>query len=598
MAKSPKISDIDNVTLSIKAAGKEIRDSYSVLSVEVNRQINRVATARVVLLLVQQGEEKKTFAASEADDFVPGKELEISAGYHAREATIFKGLIVHHAVKAPSGRPARIILECSDESVKMTLRRRSQYFKEKKDSEIFAKLIGDYGLKKKIDATAVKHEQLIQYQAVDWDFLVSRAEVNGLLVYTEDGTVHVEKPGTGGSAMLKFTYGRDIIGFEGALEARYQLPLVECEGWDPAQQNMATSKASEPAVSKGGDPDGKKMKAVLGLPEYNLKSTGPLEKNELKAWADAVLLKSRLTTPRGTLTVIGNEKLRINTLVELAGLGKRFNGPVLITSLRHRLEEGKWTTTLGFGLDAAWYREERAIAMRPAAGLLPPIQGLQNGTVKKIDADPAGEYRVQVDVPAIERTGDGIWARLSNFYGTNGQGVFFLPEVGDEVVLGFLNDDPRHAVILGMLYGKKMKAPYTADDKNSIKAIGTKAQLKLEFNDADKVMTIETPAGNKCILSDKDKSITLQDQNGNKVEMSNAGIAFNSAKDITIKAAGKITLQATQALDAKVSGGDLTLQGLNVSAKGQIGFSAQGSATAELKASGTTTVKGAIVMIN
>ena len=64
-----------------------------------------------------------------------------------------------------------------------------------------------------------------------------------------------------------------------------------------------------------------------------------------------------------------------------------------------------------------------------------------------------------------------------------------------------------------------------------------------------------------------------------------------------IKATGKMDLQATGAISIK-SDQDVKMQGLNVEAKANVGFKAEGSATAELKASGQTTVKGAIVMIN
>ncbi|MCK6692466.1 MAG: phage baseplate assembly protein V, partial [Thermoanaerobaculia bacterium] len=309
-------------------------------------------------------------------------------------------------------------------------------------------------------------------------------------------------------------------------------------------------------------------------------------------------LRERMSGMQGTVTFFGNAKPKLNTLIEMKGFGKRFNDNALITAVRHSVRGGLWQTTVGFGLPPEWYYEQRAVSAPAAGGLLPVISGLQNGTVKKIDADPDGQFRIQVDVPVIAPAGAGIWARMAHFYATSGKGSFFLPEVGDEVVLGFLNDDPRFPVILGMLYSSKIKPPYTPDNKNQFKAIVTKNELKIEFNDEDKVLTVKTPGGNEFVLSDKDKSITLKDQNGNKMEMTNSGITMNSAKDITIKANGKINLQAATGIAAAASGGDVSLEGLNIQAKAKIAFSGQGSASAELKASGTTIVKGAMVMIN
>jgi len=80
--------------------------------------------------------------------------------------------------------------------------------------------------------------------------------------------------------------------------------------------------------------------------------------------------------------------------------------------------------------------------------------------------------------------------------------------------------------------------------------------------------------------------------------MGASGITIKSPKEVAIKAGTEIKMDATSGLSAKASGGDVALEGLNVNAKASVAFSAQGSATAEIKSTGSTTVKGAMVMIN
>jgi len=160
-----------------------------------------------------------------------------------------------------------------------------------------------------------------------------------------------------------------------------------------------------------------------------------------------------------------------------------------------------------------------------------------------------------------------------------------------------LNNDPSHPVILGSLYSSKRKPPYDLTAENYTKAIVTKSELKVEFDDENKVLTIVTPASNTIVISDKDKSILLQDETGNKVELSTSGIVLDSPKDISITATGKITLDATGEVGIS-SKADVSVSGLNVTAEADVGFTGKGSATAELSASGQTTVKGAMVMIN
>ena len=197
----------------------------------------------------------------------------------------------------------------------------------------------------------------------------------------------------------------------------------------------------------------------------------------------------------------------------------------------------------------------------------------------------------------VQAQTDGVWARLAKFYGSNTFGAFFIPEVGDEVVLGYLNNDPSYPVILGSLYSSKHTPPYALEAQNNTKAIVTRCKHKVEFDEQNKIITITTPAANKMILSDQGKSIQLLDQNGNKVELTPSGISLDSPKNIQLTAKGTITLDAVGAITI-TSKADVKSEGLNVNCQAQVGFSAKGAATAELSATGQTTVKGAMVMIN
>ena len=287
--------------------------------------------------------------------------------------------------------------------------------------------------------------------------------------------------------------------------------------------------------------------------------------------------------------------------ITLSGLGDRFNGDHLVSGVSHFIGDGNWTTEASVGLSTVWFTEEPDVMAPPAAGLLPGVQGIYNGTVKQIHEDPDNQYRVLVEVPMFDLTGKGIWTRLANFYATSNAGSFFYPEVGDEVVVGFLNEDPRYPVILGSLYSSSKHKPFkglTPDKKNPKKAIVSKTGIYIEFDDENKIFTINTPSKNQAIFSDKDKKITIKDQNGNSAEMSSSGITIKSPKNITVQASQKLTLKGNTGVDIQSSGGDVNIKGLNINNKANIKFSANGSAQAELKGGAQTTIKGAMVMIN
>lgn len=132
-------------------------------------------------------------------------------------------------------------------------------------------------------------------------------------------------------------------------------------------------------------------------------------------------------------------------------------------------------------------------------------------------------------------------------------------------------------------------------ENNGILDIGGK--FLIEYDEEKKLVKISTPGSNKIEISDEKKSITLTDQHNNEIVMDSNGITLNSTKDITLKAKGNISMDA----DMKLSGAakqDVSLDGLNVKVQAKVGASVKGNATAELSASGQTTVKGAMVMIN
>jgi Rhs element Vgr protein len=593
---SPVVEQFDLVTVSILANGQEIPDIYEVQQVQVQRQVNRIPWAKITLLDGNPSEQK--FEISESGVFVPGAEIEIKAGYHSQESSIFKGIVLRHGVRIRDDGNSYLTVVCFDKAVKMTVRRKSAYFLKKSTQEIIEQLIGDAGLTADVGSTGAPVDETIQYYATDWDFILSRAEASGMIVTVRDGKVTVKAPDFSTDSGLKITYGESLIEGEAEIDARSQFSSVTSKSWDFSGQSVQSGESSEPAVNDQGNITGQKLAEVLGSDAYEMITAAPVVSGDLTSWANAQLLKSRLARLRGSVSFPGSSKPEPGQVVELAGLGARFNGKAFISGVTHKIQTGDWVTKAEFGLSPRWFVEEQAdIEAPPAAGLLPSVQGLQIGKVKKINEDPGGQTRIQVDVPMIAPSGDGVWARIGSGYATKNAGIFFMPEVGDEVILSFVNNDPSFPVIVGSLYSSGRTSPFTPDEKNTNKAIVSNSQLKITMDDDKKVIVIRTPGGHVVTLSDDQKSITIVDSNSNKMEMSSSGIALTSASDIKLKATGQIQMEAQTNIGIKANM-NLSLEGLNVDAKAQVAVSAKGQASAELSASGQTTVRGAMVMIN
>ncbi len=594
----PNDSLYDVITLDILTNGKVIDHKYQVLTVAVTKEANRIPSAKVVL---RDGDPAtETFEVSETSDFIPGNEIIIKTGRDGHNALIFKGVIVRHSLKARQNGDSILTIECKDKAVKMTVGRKSKYFEKVKDSDAISTIIGEYGLAKDITATTDEHKEIVQFNATDWDFMMSRADMNGLLVLVDDGKINLKKPDSNSSPKLTLNYGSDILEFETEMDAHHQWAAVEATAWDYSQQaNIQSQGAADGSFQEFGNIKSSTLSDVLGLTKLELRHSGQVSVAELKAWADATMTRSQLSKIRGRAKVIGFSDIKPGDTVLLSGLGARFNGKAYVSAVRHEVGAGVWFSHIQFGFSDTWFhQQQKDIVETPASGLLPGINGLQIGIVSQLANDPDGQDRILVKLPIVSNVEKGIWTRVATLDAGAQRGSFFRPEVGDEVIVGFINDDPRDAVILGMLHSSQKPAPVTpADENNHIKGFVTRSQMKVMFDDEKKIINIETPAGNKLIFSEEDKAITMTDQNNNNLKMSDSGIEMTSPKDITIKATGKIAITATDKIDIK-SNADVSIEGLNTKMKAQVNAEVEGSAGAKLQASGQTVVKGAIVMIN
>lgn len=597
-AKSPLDIEDPTLRLTIKVNGAVIKDYYPVVSVHVIQEINRISSAEITL--IDGTENSQDLPLSESDDFIPGNDIEVMAGYGNEEpASIFKGIIIKQALSLNSESGFNLVVSSRHKAVLMTFNRTEAEYENTKDSDMISSVISNYGLSATVDATNTEQEVIFQKLATDWDFILSRAEFYGYVIILEDDKIVVGKPKFDGEPLLRLAAGESIISFHAELNAEKQSPSLNASAWSPDNQQLLKSQATEPTINTQGNLNAKGLSNKLNLPGLSLSSITPMQQDDLKTWADGRLMMMRLNAIKGQTTFLGNADVKIGGLVELDGVGERFNGNAYVSAVTHNIEGGTWNTIVKFGLDYKPIYERVDFSYPEATGQLPSIHGLQIGTVQKVFGDaPAAKYKILITLPSNAENQNGIWARLSNFYATSGAGAFFQPEVGDEVIVGFLEADPRYPVILGALYSNSRNpAVEVKDNNNYIKSLITKSNLKVAFDDEKKIITIETPAGNSITLNDEDGFIEMKDKNSNSIKMSSDGISLESKKDINIKATGNIVLDATGKLSLTAKQ-DAAISGMNVTNEAQAGFTAKGNAKAEISASGQTVVKGGIVMIN
>lgn len=463
MSANPSVNEqkTDMISFRILINGKEIASVLNVISIRVTKMANKIPIAKV--LITADGANSNGLDMGNTNTFIPGNKIEIEAGYQGETKRIFLGIIIKQGLKIRQETGAALEIECCDEAIKATIGRKNVYYLEQTDADMIMDVISRNGLTADVESTKPAYAELVQYYATDWDFILTRAERNGLIVLVDAGKVSVVSPlPSKRPKVLQLTYGFNILEFDAEMDAQSQLISVESASWDYQQQKIITRKAQSSNVNAVGNLSSPNLAKVTAPKVFKQQTTVPLDQTALQVWSNAQILKSEMAKLRGRVQFQGNALVNPGDVITLSGLSKRFDGDVLVSGVVQTIENGSWLTEAVLGLSPEWFSEQSGLADTPAAGLLPAVEGLQNGIVKQVDKDPQKQYRVLVEIPILEK-GKGVWARLA----TNSIGEFAYPEIGDEVVLGFFNDDPRSPVILGCLYSHpKHKPPFTSEQKN------------------------------------------------------------------------------------------------------------------------------------
>jgi uncharacterized protein involved in type VI secretion and phage assembly len=162
--------------------------------------------------------------------------------------------------------------------------------------------------------------------------------------------------------------------------------------------------------------------------------------------------------------------------------------------------------------------------------------------------DEEGLGRVKVKFPWLSETDESYWARVLSPMAGKERGIYFLPEVNDEVLVAFAHGDMESPYILGALWNGEDKPPETnSDGKNNRRMIKSRSGHQIildDTQDKEQIIIRDSTEKNQIIIDSKENTLSI------KVE-----------KDITIEAKGKITI--------KSSDGDMFIMAKNLTIEAQ-----------------------------
>jgi uncharacterized protein involved in type VI secretion and phage assembly len=190
------------------------------------------------------------------------------------------------------------------------------------------------------------------------------------------------------------------------------------------------------------------------------------------------------------------------------------------------------------------------------------IYGVMVGVVTN-NQDPDGMGRVKVRFPWLSAEDESFWARVAVPMAGNDRGIYFFPEVEDEVLVAFEHGDPRFPYVLGALWNGKDAPPAKNDDgKNNLRVIKSRSGHIIRLSDEDgkeKIEIIDKSKKNSVVMDTASNTITITTDKDITLSASKGTIKLN-AKNIEITSSADTKIEAKAGINVKASA-TLTIKG-------------------------------------
>lgn len=524
-----------------------------------------------------------------------GKELEISALSATGTATrtvIFKGQVTNLEPEFVVGSSySMYVVRAYDKSFKLHRGTSSTSYVQVSDSDIVSTIASEAGLTAEVEATNVVHPHVLRHDQSGYEFLSHLARRNGYVLYYDSPSSKLlfKKPATLATTSVSVTYGETMREFRPRYALTGQVNEITVNGWDPAQKQAVTGSANSPTFSPASTELGRGP--TVATSKFSSAKLHITETSSTQALAEAVALSVLNRMAGSDLTAegvaLGNPAVKPGVNLQVTHLGK-FSGTYLVTRVTHRFGQRDaytmdiWMGGMQSGTFASIINDDpRATVQQPATQ-----HGLLVGIVTN-NTDDDGDYgRVKVKYPTIDSTLESFWAPVVSVGAGNKRGLMFLPEVNDEVLVGFVNGDINRPYVLGGLWNgqdvpPQAKSAAVVNGQVEIRELKTRVGHVLRFTD--------TSGSEKIELIDKSGNNLLE------IDTAQNTVTIKAQKDIVLQATGDILMKG---VNIKLEGSakvDIKAAQVQAQADSQIALK---GAMAELSASGITKVSGSMVNIN
>lgn len=494
------------------------------------------------------------FELFDEDKFRYGSRISIAFRAESDSVVVTAGEITAIAVEPGVSGRHELVLTGLDLTHRLARGAKSRTFANMTDGDIARRIAGEYGLDADIDATSDAREHTMQHAETDYAFLRRIAARNGYDFWITEQTFHFKKKPAGRGDPPTLTWGENLRDFQVRFASTDICDEVVVTAWDPVDKKTVTGRANTP--DPGTDAPAAQQMAAAAKRAFGsvTRRAGQFPAGtqaEADARAEALLLKSSggQVVLRGEAQ--GNPRLGAGSEVKVDRVGKRLAGKYRLTSVEHMYGASRPYTTrfVSGGKDAEGLVD---LLGGGATANRHDNQGwgsLVVGIVTNNDDKTDHQGRVKVRFPTLGDQ-ESAWARVASPGAGGKRGMQWLPEVGDEVLVGFENDDKARPLVLGGLWGRKDQPPEdesTRDGKVVKRVLASRKDHRLVIVD-DPTSAIELTLGDaKAKLHlEKSESTLAGDQKlvitAEEIEINATQKLSLSGKQVEITADGTMTV--------------------------------------------------------
>jgi uncharacterized protein involved in type VI secretion and phage assembly len=597
--------------------------------------------------------------------FEIGKTIEIGFSNSTTESDEFddisKGNVIKGEITAiethfNSEAQAPIIVRGYDASHRLHRGRHNRSFQNKTDSDIVKSIAAEVGIALgSIDATGGPYGYgdiggasgyVFQQNQTNMEFLRERAARHGFELFIQDGKLNFRKPNQDDTLTMKWL--EDIHSFRVRVSSAEQMKSVEVRGWDYSRKEVISeiindAKAVLTLTERGkGNTTSSSFGGQPNTPTLVVADQPISQADEAKAMAQALYDELGGEFVQADARSEGDPAIRPGKVITLTEMGK-YSGSYYVTETRHLFHERIYTTEFSVrGL-----RGSDLLQTLKSNHNLQPGQTMMVGIVAD-NKDPKGWGRVRVKLPTLTEDHMSYWARMVSVGAGPERGLDWLPEIDDEVLVGFEHGDIHRPYILGGVWNGTDQPPapvedavvnglvrlrtlktrlghilqFVEEDKGDSKQgvyLTTVNKNNLHLNDTDQFAELRTTGGHYLLLDDQNKKVELKTSGGHQILMDDTG------KKVDIISTGSVnTKSGTSGLtdSVKINGGEITLtgatkitlqvgvskivlshtgvdvSGLQVNIQAMTTANLEGLAMTNVTSAGTTTIAGSLVKVN